>query len=288
MYCATFLPVYILENNFNPDKTVQKVGQSPSTVDNYVEEIFYSFNLPIPQQQNLTLEIDNPQKIAEKLHQKFSENNLEVYLSKGEQQVELRIYDITSLRYRIRFVDEEKQQIIPRLKDPEKVKLAIVFSDVGESDITRIIKIDAPINIAIKPYAPFAMRIAKQAAHHWHEVLMDVREIESPTWDVLPFYSGILTHQLLAPPSSFIVQLFPSSFFPLEDSDNLKSAITGIGISARSTLQRGLKKALRDGEAIIVVSSIDPEVSIVLEWIEHNNNESIQLVFLSEIDQRNL
>jgi hypothetical protein len=281
IYVISWLPTQILLNK-SQQEVIKKLGQDPDVVDKHIKSAFNKMQLPIPKTNTLTIESPDPDKISQLLYKDLIESGVEAYVSHSDQQSQMRIYDVNQLRYRIQFVPESTEQIIADL-DSNKVKLAIVFSNVGDSDIQKIIDISEPISVAIKPYTPFALRIAKKAALHWHEVLMDLREIENPEWDVLPFYSAILTHQLYAPPSKYILQLFPSNYIPTEQNKGLRSGIAGVGASARSTLQRGLQKSLNQGQAVIIIDANDPEVEVVLDWIAHRDNDIIQLVFLSEI-----
>ncbi len=281
IYLISWLPIQLLLDE-NQNKKIVKVGQTPQVVDKYIQQSFNKLRIPLPNNQAFTIETINPKETSQGLHQDLINSGVEAYVSHGEQQSEMRIYDVKQLRYRIQFVLESDVPVTTNI-DREQVKLAIVFSNIGDSDIQNIIKITEPISVAIKPYTPFALRVANKAALNWHEVLIDLREIETPEWDVLPFYSGILTHQLLAPPSNHIIQLFPSTYVPSDQNKSLRSGIMGIGSSARSTLQRGLKKSLNSGQAIIIIDVEDPELHVVLNWIEHRDNDLIKLVFLSEI-----
>jgi hypothetical protein len=284
LYAATWIPVKLLRIDFVQEYEAEKIGPSSSLVKIHIDELFLNNNLQIPNGLKMTVEVIEPDNIAQLLLDDLNSNNIEAYISKGDEHTELRIYDVSELRYRVRFVKKSKQFRIAAQNDSDLVKIAIVFSDIGQSSITNITSIKEPVTLAIKPYSPFAMRIAQQAALQWHEVIMDVREIEEPNWNVIPYYSGILTNQQVYPPSKYITQLFPSAYYPTDAGRNIKSGIIGFGISARSTLQQGITTALQSGQAIIIVSSQDPEISTVLNWIKTNDNSTIQMVLLSEIN----
>ena len=222
LYAITWFAFQMAQPLPNSPSLSVKEGQDLREVNQHIVQIFTEVNLPIPQNEILRLEVPNPEKIATIIYDQLRERKVDAYIFTAKEYVELRIYDIQQLRYRLRFAKEEEMAPILNTSDKESVKLSIVFCNVGDKDVNRILSLSKPITIAIQPNRPFSLRIAEKAALNWHEILVDVRFEDKPRWDTLPRYSGVLTNTPVTPLSTFVYSLYPSGYQPSDDSEKYK------------------------------------------------------------------
>ena len=153
-----------------------------------------------------------------------------------------------------------------------------MLAGIGNKDIRNLTSIKQPLNFAISPYQPFSLRIAQQAAHHWHEILIDHRNLEQETWNSLPFYSGVLVEKSASPPSAYIdvLSLKSSKLVKFPEINQLNM------ISLNQTWDEALLLAKEHNSAIILIDIANKNTNELELWLE-NLPENISLSLLSEV-----
>lgn len=240
------------------------------------------FNLDLPSRKESTITLEEREIITLQLVKALQKKNIEVYRLVEGENISLHIYDQNEKIFLLSFTSPEKKTAVNNISSVSEIKqsksIAIVLAGIGNKDIRILTAIKRPLNFAISPYQPFSLRTAQQAAHHWHEVLIDHREIKEDAWDSLPFYSGVLVEEAASPLSAYIDVLSEKSpklvTFPLERP---------LDIAQLNWIwEEALLKTKKHQTAIILIDIAEKDTSDLVFWLE-NLPKNISLALLSEV-----
>jgi hypothetical protein len=198
--------------------------------------------------------------------------------SVGTIGAELRLYGASGLRVQVA-VEPAPRPLI-QVDRPgglrERPLLSIVVHNLGDRDVSALIETPFPLGLAVLPYRPHSLRIARAGVRAGHEVLMELPRSESSSAEdraaalqAVPWASGVLV--LGASPSS----LPPLPFGVFVSGAARPSAETLSGYAVVSAVvaaqpMAGLAEAQRrcaeERAAVLVVDAQNGELRDVLEW----------------------
>ena len=229
---------------------------------------------------------------ARRIREQAAEQGIELYLhSPDALDAELRVYAGRDLRARVLLVPDITAPPDPPRTDTlrERPLLAFVVTGLGEEDATRLLETKVPLSLGLRPYAPFSLRIAREALRRWHEVLAHLPEGgdaealaavpwasgmvvdggPSPELPTLPF--GVLVHAAAAPG-----RRPPSALTPLPAQRPAR-------LGALETLNRARALATREGSAAMMLDASDPQLDAVLAWARAASTAGFRVALASEV-----
>ncbi len=229
--------------------------------------------------------------IAQRLRGFADEAGIELYASPVDGlDLELRAYAGPTLRQQILLVPDLPTPPILKgaIRNPDRAMLSLIVTDVGEASIDKLLNVNAPITVAIKPYTPFALRTARIAANKWHEVIAHVPKNMTPqeAQRAVPLATGIwYDGTLVAPLGTHDVVVVPA--------DEVSGARTPDGIrmvaaqrsdrrNSIATLNRARHIAARMGRSALVVEASDPGLPDILKWAANAHRQGYRIVLASE------
>ena len=71
--------------------------------------------------------------------------------------------------------------------------VALLLTGTKYKDLEPLMDLDIPLNLALEPASPFALRNAVLGARHWHEIVLDIRHSSEFVIDALPFSTALLS-----------------------------------------------------------------------------------------------
>ena len=161
---------------------------------------------------------------------------------------------------------------------------------LGEATANAIIDQPVPITIAIKPYTPFGLRIARLAAGRWHEVIVDLPAGMTPSeaQHAIPHATGLwINGAPTRPLKSSDVVVVPADRMGRRRADG-REQVRMLPVQQRErrttmeTLQRVRHIAARSGVGALVVDINDPELGEVLDWAARAHRYGYRMVLATE------
>ncbi len=232
----------------------------------------------------------NPQ-IVRRIRSYADESGMEVYVRQVDGiDVELRAYHGPDLRQQLLLIPDlpDPPSFSKGVKDPNRPLLAIIVVGLGESAAAKIIDQPVPITVAIKPFTPFALRIARKAAAAWHEVIVDLPAgmTAAEAQHAIPHASGLWVNGAPARPlQSTDVVVVPADRIGRRASQNQTRLLPVQQRERRTTmetLQRVRHIAARSGVGALVVDGTDPEIDQVLAWAAKAHRFGYRMVLATE------
>jgi hypothetical protein len=267
----------------NPDSSTpiaKKRGFSREYVLAEVSSALDQFDLELPDSPEVKINLKEREIASLEILRALQEKDIEVYRLVETEHISLHIYDQKEKILLLHFHSSAKDLSNKRLSLQSfisKKNIAIVIAGVGSRDIKSLTSCKQPLNFAIVPHQPFSLRTAQQAAHHWHEILIDQRE-RTTAWDSLPFYSGVLVERASSPPSSHIDVLSLGSQKIVE----IPSAESLDFIRLNTAWEAAVLKAQEQDSAVILIDIQKRDISGLLTWLE-DLPEGTSLALVSEI-----
>ncbi len=229
--------------------------------------------------------------IAQRLRGFADEADIELYVSPVDGlDLEVRAYAGPKLRQQLLLVPDlpAPPKIRGSIRNPDRPMLSVVVTGVGDAGIDKLLDIRAPITIAIKPYTPFALRTARIAASHWHEVIADVPPDMTPqeAQRAVPLATGIwFDGTPVAPLGTFDVVVVPAdkvSGARAPQAIRVLAAQRSDRRDAMATLSRARHIAVKMGRAALVIEADDPGLSKVLAWTARAHRDGYRIVLATE------
>jgi hypothetical protein len=233
-----------------------------------------------------------PIETATHLKSIIDSEDIECYLSVLDGfDAAIRIYAGPTLTHHIMFSPRTPliTEGAPNSNLREQPQLAIIIANLGNRDLNVVTRHPLPLSIGICPYQPFSLRIAEDAAQHFHEVLSDLRctyNLKDSSILAIPYSSGSInttpqTPNILLPRA---VQIHPSDGSnPPSNNEMRISAQYAPHRSAMGSLARALKLSKELGIGALLINADDPELETVLEWSYSASSLGYRLVFASEL-----
>jgi hypothetical protein len=255
----------------------QKKGSSQAETTRVVEDIFEEHNIQAPSLGMNSLKFQAPYSTQSSILDTLKENNIEVYVLTKDNDKDTssswRIYNKNYLQYKIQWTPSRTEKALGTVNLSEedapstisttrKHPIAIVISGSKYKSLRPLINLTVPLNFALEPTSPFALRNAVEAARNWHEILLDIRFAEQFELSSIPFTTALLSDHGM--PNTHL-SIINTNDIQRVDASQL-SEYTG-DISNR----------------IWLVNVADYSISEVADWIRSLPNH-IQLVRISHWD----
>jgi hypothetical protein len=233
------------------------------------------------------------QQIVQAIRGYADEAEMEVYLRIVDGiDVELRAYRGPVLRQQLLLIPDlpSPPSYTKSVKDPSRPLISIIVIGLGESKASNIINQPVPITIAIKPFTPFALRIARLAASSWHEVIVDLppEMTAAEAQHAIPNASGLwVDGTSVKPLRPEDVVVLPAERMGRRRAGT-KDTIRRLPVQQRErrtameTLQRVRHIAARAGVGALVLEADDPELSKVLAWAAQAHRQGYRMVLATE------
>ncbi|MEL6345732.1 MAG: hypothetical protein AAFV53_21665 [Myxococcota bacterium] len=239
----------------------------------------------------------SPQQAAEHIRLTGEAVGVELYVTRVDGlDAEIRAYAGPALRQQLLLIPTLPSETrAPRTSTlRERPLIALIVAGLGETATPWIASTDAPLTIAVKPYQPFSLDLARTAARAWHEVLVDLRghpealrdaDALSKAMSSVPFCTGVLSEApprvALPDPFAVFVQVGARGTAPAFLRDHWVPAQTGQRRSAAVTLRRTRLLSAQGGAAAMVLEADDPGLPAILDWAERE--EGFRVALASEV-----
>jgi len=229
--------------------------------------------------------------IAQRLRSFADESSIELYATPVDGlDLEVRVYAGPTLRQQILLVPDlpKPPTLKGALRNPDRPMLSVIVTGVGEASIDKLLNVNAPITVAIKPYTPFALRTARIAASKWHEVIAHVPKNMTPqeAQRAVPLATGIwYDGTLVAPLGTHDVVVVPAdevSGARTPDGMRMVAAQRSDRRNSIATLNRARHIAARMGRSALVVEASDPGLPDILKWAASAQRQGYRIVLASE------
>ena len=173
----------------------QKIGHNDTETETIVTEAFEAIGVkPPPLGESIRDESpDMQQQILEILRA----TEIELYVLERKETVRWRIYNKDSLQYQLSF--SKIESLSPIQVDPEPLTVtrtepvALLLTGTKYKDLEPLLQLEIPLNLALEPTSPFALRNAVLGARNWHEIVLDIRHSSEFVLDALPFTTTLLS-----------------------------------------------------------------------------------------------
>ena len=180
----------------NTQIVAQKTGYSASETTDIVVKAFQSKDLTPPQsgENERFASVSTREHILTYLQDK----DVEVYVLEQNDDIRWRIYNKDALQYQLYFsndIDDDTRDIgEPLVNHTTRTQpVALLITGTKYKDLKPLLSVDTPLNIALEPTSPFALRNAVLGARHWHEIVLDIRNSTEFVTDALPFSTALLS-----------------------------------------------------------------------------------------------
>lgn len=264
----------------------QKKGSSQAETTRVVEDIFEEHNIQAPSLGVNSLKFQAPYSTQSSILDTLKENNIEVYVltkdNDKDTSASWRIYNKNHLQYKIQWTPSRTEKAlgtvnlstedapstistlstISTVDTTRKHPIAIVISGSKYKSLRPLINLSVPLNFALEPTSPFALRNAVEAARNWHEILLDIRFAEQFELTSIPFTTALLSDHGM-----------PSTHLSIINTNDIRR----VDASQLSEHTGDISNR------IWLVNVADYSISEVADWIQSLPNH-IQLVRISHWD----
>ena len=174
----------------------QKTGYSASETTAIVAKAFQSKDVtpPQPGENERFASVSTREHILAYLQDK----DVEVYVLEQNDDTLWRIYNKDTLQYQLYFSNdidaETKDMEEPIANHTTRTQpVALLITGTKYKDLEPLLSVDTPLNLALEPTSPFALRNAVLGARQWHEIVLDIRNSTEFVIDALPFSTALLS-----------------------------------------------------------------------------------------------
>jgi len=229
---------------------------------------------------------------AQRVRDLGEDQGIELYVNSPDGlDAELRIYAGRHLRARVLLIPDlgatPSAPRVPTLR--ERPLVSLVVAGLGGQDVAEIMNSSVPLSLAVRPWTPFALRIAREGLQHWHEILVHMPATDTDAAArAVPWASGWLLDTgpepdlpsldmgVLVYPAAQPGRRPPSGLLPVPAQRPAR-------LSARETLARTRALAVRNGAATMIIEADDPELSAVLAWAQAAHLSGFRMALASEV-----
>ena len=178
----------------NTPVIAEKSGLNEREVTALVTAAFEAVSAKPPTQatENRTESPDQQEAILTAIRK----TGIELYVLEKSERTLWRIYNNNGLQHVLTFLKIQT----PSAKKPLKVAdsaprgpVVLIITGTKYKDVTPLMDLDIPLNVALEPTSPFSLKNAVTAANHWHEVILDTRNASEFTIDTIPFVTAVLS-----------------------------------------------------------------------------------------------
>jgi len=233
---------------------------------------------------------------AQRVRELGEDQGIELYVNSPDGlDAELRVYAGRHLRARVLLIPElgstPTAPRVPTLR--ERPLVSLVVAGLGSQDVTEIMASPVPLSLAVRPWTPFALRIAREGLQHWHEILVHMPATDTDAASrAVPWASGWLLDTgpepdlpslhmgVLVYPAAQPGRRPPSGLLPVPAQRPAR-------LSARETLARTRALAVRHGAATMIIEADDPELPAVLDWARIAHQSGFRMALASEVARAN-
>lgn len=240
-----------------------------------------------------------PLEAAKRLRALADARSIELYVSPEDGlDARVRVYAGASLRRQLLFVPTlPTTPPVARPRYPrERPLIALIVANLGASSARSVVEAGFPITVAVRPFTPFALRIAEDSALAWQEVLAHLPAAGSPLGQersvadavkAVPHATGLLLDEAPSPRHGAVkadLAAFPARYSTSRAPSELAllPAQRPGRAGARETLARTCHIAVRDGVAAMILDADAPELDQVLAWAATASDQGYRMVLASE------
>lgn len=281
---------YALEYLLAPQKEIhaRKEGRSPEFVQNTTKEIFATYAIPFSTETTQQVVV-HPQT-RPTIFFDLRTQNIEIYEIHTNDHTQWHIYSIEKREFVIELLDTTSTIAVSDKKNPRSSdilepqdslnssmvstnpsrqntpsEVALVFTGIQSKNIDAIMEIKHPVNFAIVPTDPFALHQAHTIAQHFHEIVLDTRNVEHFYIDAVPYASGIIESGNTKTPSHW-------NHLVTNSIDNPNATLV--------TEYPFTNPQIQEKIVLIDISTIDSRK--IVEWINEISSQ-VHLRLLSEV-----
>ena len=174
----------------------QKTGYSAIEIETIVSNTFQA-NDRSPPEKGESRRFESAD-VQEYILTDLQDKDVEVYVIKGSDDIRWRIYNKDSLQYQLLFSNQPEsstKNVTPTdsINVVPTHPVALLLTGTKYKDLEPLLDLDIPLNLALEPTSPFALRNAVLGARHWHEIVLDIRKSSEFVIDALPFSTALLS-----------------------------------------------------------------------------------------------
>lgn len=165
------------------------------------------------------------------------QTDVEIYVLQKAETIVWRIYNNRVLQYILRFPKNQElasSAPIKMVSAHSTEPVVLILTGIKYKDVTLLLDLNIPLNLAVEPESPFALKNAVSAANNWHEVVLDIRNSSEFTIDSVPFVTGVLSTTDIPLPNINVVQEKDSSIIEIGQSSLPGNNIWLLNISDNS------------------------------------------------------
>jgi hypothetical protein len=233
------------------------------------------------------------ERVMRRIRAYSDEAGMEVYLRIVDGiDVELRAYRGPDLRQLLLLIPDlpAPPSFSKGIKDPDRPLISIIVVGLGESEASTIIDQPVPITVAIKPFTPFALRIARRAAARWHEVIVDLPQGMAPAeaQRAIPHATGLWVDGAPVRPLNpeDVVTVPAERMGRRQSGERDRMRLLPVQQRERRTTMETLERvrhiAARSGVGALVVDASDPALGAVLAWAATAHHHGYRMVLATE------
>ncbi len=207
---------------------------------------------------------------------------------------EVRVYAGSHLRQEVLLVTAlpAETPLPAPVNRRERPLVSIIVGGLGQRQETRIVRTEAPLSVAIAPWQPHSLALARDAAMAWQEVLIDVgSDVDdiAAARAALPFSSGLLARpgvesraaDALGEGEVLVALRELSALGPVGARVLLPWQARGRRAAELRARIRALSE--RDGTCALFVEAEDPALPELLTWAAEGHSHGYRLVHASEL-----
>lgn len=183
-----------------PPIVAKKTGYSAVEIETIVANIFQAHDRSPPEGgESRRFESAD---VQEHILTELQDKDVEIYVIEGKDVIRWRIYNKDSLQYQLLFSNQPE----PSTSDIDSADsinavpthpVALLLTGTKYKDLEPLLDLGIPLNLALEPTSPFALRNAVLGARHWHEIVLDIRKSSEFIVDALPFTTALLASTAL-------------------------------------------------------------------------------------------
>lgn len=234
------------------------------------------------------------EEVAQALRQAARAEGVELHLvARDELDALVRVYAGSKLRRELLLVPTLPSDTPPPSAPNrrERPLLGLIVAGLGQADARALVSTPLPLTVAVRPFQPHSLAVARDAAMAWQEVLA---EVEGPALTpsaaraAVPFASGVLLREdasaHLSSPGLEGVVVTTTRAGPTPPAGLLLlGAWRARDRSLDDLLARTTHLLARDGGAAVLVEHDAPTLPGLLRWAAQVGTSRYRLVLAHEL-----
>lgn len=237
-------------------------------------------------------------EVAEALREAARREGVEVHVvAQDLLDQRVRVYAGAELRHDLLLIPSlPPASSLPRpVNRRERPLVALIIRGLGATQAEAVVEAPIPLTIAVRPYTPYALPTARDAALHWQEVLVDLSDVDVPdagavraAMEAVPHATGLVMGERGAGQAAGIAgaQVVVAPRPPTLVPEALEPRLL-VPWQARDRRAEDLEARLHhlaqtQGHTTLMVDIDDVGLPGLMEWAGRANELGIRLVHASE------